>query len=130
MRNDKPKTIYAIHCRPTKRTYIGCCTGFETRIKQHFYELKQGRKWCKVVGRIGNASRAKSDWQLDYDKYGREAFDVYILETDVPATLAEGKELEYVLRYKSNYPEHGYNIRPSYKYPAFEIKQGAPPIPA
>ena len=35
MSSTKPKTIYAIHCRPTKRTFIGCSADYANQIRIH-----------------------------------------------------------------------------------------------
>lgn len=124
MKTDKPKTIYAIFCRATKRTYIGCCTNFKDRMWQHFNELANDQKRV----RVSRYERGKSQWQKDYDQYGREGFDVYVLEENVPAEWADKKELEYILKYRANELEYGYNLRPT-KRPELVISCGAPPLP-
>ena len=123
-RNDSPKTIYAIYCKPTRRTYIGCCTCFEVRIRAHFLQLQRGEKLCTKSPGV----RAKTDWQTDYDEHGENAFDVYVLETEVSADEAKDKEDAYILKYRADEPEHGYNLRPGRRY-SVNIKPGAPPIP-
>lgn len=59
--------VYALRNSVTKRVYVGRTTkSFETRIKQHFQDLKGHR-------------HSVEDLQEDYDRYGRESFDAEVL---------------------------------------------------
>ena len=123
-RSNNPKTVYAIRCRETGRVYIGCSAQFETRVQQHFSELARGNKTM----RMSKYNRVDTPWQQDYNKYGRGAFDVYILRGNVPADKAAKVENKYILEYRANELDFGYNIRPSNAV-KIVVTAGAPPLP-
>jgi len=92
---DKNFTIYAIRCKTNEKLYIGRTTRLNERIKTHFCELKSGKHTLKAMVE-------------DYKKYGRENFEVYILEENVPYS-DRGKEYEYMRKYNSFDEKYGYN---------------------
>ena len=106
----RPSTIYAFQCEKNDKVYVGCTQDFESRIRMHFTQLKRGEKTrCLKSGRYGR--RGKSEWQNDYDKYGKDSFKVYILEDDVPPEKALERECYWISYYDSANPKYGYNIR-------------------
>lgn len=122
MKNNKPKTIYAIQCTATKRIYVGCCTDVEARIRQHFRDLSKG---CKTMN-TGKLQRGNTPWQDDFNAHGIDSFKAFIIRRDVPADQAEVLEREYILKYRANELEHVYNILPRFG-PQVEIIEGEPP---
>ena len=109
MSKNKPKTLYAIQCTENKKIYVGCCTNLESRIYQHFRELANNNKTM----RFSKFNRGNTPWQDDYNKYGKDAFKVYVIKRNVSATEAKREEFFYIEKYKSNDPDFGYNIRPT-----------------
>lgn len=92
---EKKFTIYAIRCKQNGKLYIGRTTRLDNRIKSHFCELKTERHNNKLLVE-------------DYKKFGRENFEVYVLEENVPYSK-RGKEYEYMRKYNSFDKEFGYN---------------------
>ena len=91
----KKFTIYAIRCKKNGKLYIGRTTRLDNRIKSHFCELKTERHNNKLLVE-------------DYKRFGRENFEVYVLEENVPYSK-RGKEYEYMRKYNSFDKEFGYN---------------------
>lgn len=94
--SDKLHTIYSIRCKVNGKMYIGRTTKLDTRINIHFLELKSGRHKTKSLLK-------------DYQKYGRDNFEVYVLEKDIPYTEIH-KEYEYMRKYNSFDEKYGYNF--------------------
>lgn len=95
MRVKVPSTIYAIRCKKNGKMYIGRSADVETRIRTHFMELKSGRK--------------RGSFQSDYDAYGKEAFENYVLERNVPHEVSGDRELFWIEEYKTTDEQFGYN---------------------
>lgn len=93
--SDKLYTIYAIRCKSTGRLYIGRTYRLDERIQTHFQTLKSKKHSSKLM-------------IADYEKYGREDFEVYILEENVPYK-DRYKEYEYMKKYNSFDEKYGYN---------------------
>ena len=92
---DKNSTIYAIRCCENGRLYIGKTTNLDCRIQTHFSNLKNGKHSSKLM-------------MEDFKKYGKDAFEVYILEENVPYEQRK-KEYEYMRKYNSFDEKYGYN---------------------
>lgn len=129
----EPSTIYAIRCKTTGKIYIGSTTSLELRIAEHFKALSRGEKLRTVFTPKGqNNKRVKSEWQNDYDRYGKDDFEVYRLEDNVNPEERLKREDYWMKKYKANNPKYGYN-----KYPAAkrveprktEILDSLPPLP-
>lgn len=107
-------SIYAIRCTENGKIYIGRTTNLEKRITQHFQELKSGRHSNKVMTE-------------DYKKYGKDKFEVYLLETNI-SYQERGKEYEYMKKYNTYDRKYGYNFNDKSKYPKkkIEIIKGLP----
>lgn len=119
-------TVYAIRCTESGRMYVGSSYNVQNRIYQHFVELRAGRKPTKSTV---NGFHSGELWQSDFDKYGEDAFEVYILQDGVPHLDRRRVEAEWIARYKATDPEYGYNARNMQGRPDFQIKPGRPPIP-
>lgn len=70
---NKEYSIYAIRCIENGKLYIGRTTNLKNRIEIHFRELKSGK-------------HTNEEMLNDYKVYGREKFEVYLLEENVPFT--------------------------------------------
>lgn len=119
-----PSTIYGIRCKRSGRVYIGRTYRLEARIKEHFTELRKGRKTCYKDGR-----RVMSNMQKDYDKYGEDMFDVYIIEEDVSPDMCKEREAYWIEKYRATDVRYGYNRLDEKK--SFPLpKHGIPPAKA
>lgn len=105
--SEKLHTIYAIRCKENGKLYIGRTTKLDERLKVHFSELKSGRHKTKPL-------------LEDYQKYGRDNFEVYVLEKDIPYSERH-KEYDYMKKYNSFDKEYGYNTGDKKKKNGFKI---------
>ena len=85
--------VYVIQCKENGRMYIGSSKRLRERISNHKRCLEDGNHHC-------------IDLQLDYNKYGKENFDIKILEYCNEAD-ARKRELEYIDNL--NIKKFGYN---------------------
>ena len=92
---DKVFTIYAIRCKSNGKLYIGRTYRLNERIQVHFQTLKSKKHSSKLMIE-------------DYEKYGRENFEIYILEENIPYK-DRYKEYEYMKKYNSFDEKYGYN---------------------
>lgn len=99
-----PSTIYAIRCKRSGRVYIGRTYRLEARLKEHFTELRQGRKTYYKDGQ-----QTMSNMQRDYDKYGENNFEVYIIEENVPPERCKEREAYWIEKYRATDLSYGYN---------------------
>ena len=128
---DKPAVVYAIRCSKTGRVYIGSTTNLQYRIDTHFRELKKRDKRAILYGEDGRGIGVTpngSIWQKDYDDYGRDAFDVYILEENVQKKDRPDRENFWMEKYKALDPRYGYNLHWE-KPPKHKVTPGLPPLP-
>jgi len=121
----KPCIIYAFQCAKNHKVYIGCTENFDVRIKEHFRELRGGHK-RRYGGPWKPEGAPPSDWQSDYDRYGKDAFKVYILERDVPPEKAYSREDYWIDYYNAKDPDYGYNIISGKKLPESIVEPGLP----
>ena len=123
---DLKYSVYAIMNRETKRMYIGCTCDVQRRIGQHFDELAKHKKI-----RYSNVNKEPTgkEWQDDYDKYGADSFDFYVLETDISFSERMTRESCWIKTYHANDPAHGYNKACRKDDRVYEIKQGFPVLP-
>lgn len=106
--NKGTRSIYAIRSKTTGRVYVGCSCNVESRIRSHLLELKRGEKH---VSNPKTKAAEPTQWQRDYDTYGLEDFEYYILETDVPFEQRLSVENKWISEYKAFDPQYGYNTR-------------------
>lgn len=118
-----PSTIYAIQCEVNGKVYVGCTQDFQKRITTHFRELKKGIKDYRP---FYSKERIKTNWQNDYDQYGRDAFKVFILEENVPPAKAYVREDYWLDYYDATNPEYGYNINHGAVTVKFTVEPGLP----
>lgn len=117
--------IYAIRCVETNKVYIGRTQNLERRLKEHAHEL---RKCAKTVN--GKYGREISDFQRDYNKYGEDAFESYLLEEEIPPDTVQAREAYWIDQYRATEPEYGYNKKSEQVSRGFSVvKRGAPPKP-
>lgn len=112
---NKKFCIYAIRCVVNGKLYIGRTLRLEERIKIHFAELKSGR-------------HSNNQMLDDYKKYGKDNFEVYVIEENVPYEERK-KEYEYMRKYNSFDEKYGYNRgdRKKKESKEFECIHGLPP---
>ena len=129
---DKPAVIYAIRCSKTGRVYIGSTANLPQRAKAHFRELKYHNKRASALdvnGHVIGVTNDASIWQHDYDAYGEESFEVYILESDVAKENRKGRESYWIDLYKATDPKHGYNLKRERNDDVPNFVPGLPPCP-
>lgn len=117
--------VYAIRCKENGRIYIGSTVDLEKRIYVHFLELKNRKK-----SKESNVNQIKSGdtWQDDYDKFGKDAFEVYCIESDIPTNQLREREAYWMDEYKARDPKYGYNAAGIVRYD-HPIKYGIPQKP-
>lgn len=122
--SDIKYTIYAIRCVPNKKMYIGCTKNVEARIQSHFSQLELQRK-----DRYNSKSKTRttSEWQEDYNTYGKGAFEYYILESGIDPSVKAHAEKKWINTYDTCNPQKGYNLRPGPRPNPFQFKEGLPP---
>lgn len=109
-------TVYAIRCTKTGKMYIGRSSDVRTRIKTHFNELKRGKK--------------TGLFQSEYDEFGRDAFEFFVLEKDIPYETAGDRELFWIEEYRATDDRFGYNRSVKTGTPmVVPIEKTAPPKP-
>lgn len=94
---NKEYSIYAIRCIENGKLYIGRTTNLKSRIEVHFQELKSGRHTNKEM-------------LEDYKKYGRDKFEIYLLEENIPFTERR-KEFKYMENFNTYDKKYGYNTK-------------------
>lgn len=127
MNDPKFFCVYAIRCKNTGRIYIGVTSDVQRRFKQHLNDLRLRRK-----EKVSNVNKIVSgrEWQLDYDTFGEDAFEFYVLEdgvSDGPAKFhAESK---WIREYNTCDPRYGYNSQFLFERDAVivEVTPGVPP---
>lgn len=123
---EKTYTVFGIRCSKTGRMYIGI-TGkhINVAITSYFSFLKNG---CGKVSENCGKSLVTPIWQADYDRYGRDAFDVYVLERDIAKEDRTERKDFWIERYRTLDERFGYNRRAAL-YNDVVIEDGLPPLP-
>jgi group I intron endonuclease len=88
--------IYCFENKINNKKYIGQAKSINKRIKQHLHLLKSGNNECIAL---------QHAWTL----YGKENFDIYIIEKCDEFILDES-EIYYIKKLHSHISENGYNI--------------------
>lgn len=110
--------IYALRCTVNGKVYIGRTQNLERRMREHFLELKKGYRERTGDGLL----------QKDFNQYGVDAFEVYVLEENVPPSKAQEREYAWMLEYRATDPKFGYNKIGSKQREGFvNLKKGLPP---
>lgn len=117
MQRTQRSCVYAIRCELNGKVYIGCTIDVKARLQQHLCALRHGRK-------LRNAPH----WQTDYDGFGEDAFQAYVLETDIPWTKRSEREAYWIERYHATDPSFGYNKQREDKNARLPIVDGLPPM--
>ena len=121
--------VYAIRCKENGKIYIGCTKrSVNERIRNHLAELENHEKLHSTYVGKNETRRRPSPWQMDYDKYGIDAFEFYILESDIPDGKQREAENRWIEEYKSWDERYGYNIRRGTKIEYnYNFQNGLPP---
>lgn len=104
----RPRTIYALRCKANGKVYIGKTGDVRSRIQAHFHEIANAIKWQKEHP---GYKFGKGWYGYVYDalKYGKEGFEVWIMEENLSPKEAIEREEYYIRLYKSKDPDYGYN---------------------
>ncbi len=122
-RKESGPCIYAIRCKNTGKLFICGSVNPEQAITSFFMDLKRGRKMWVVDGR-----RVNSPIQDDYNKFGEDAFEVYILEEKMfDSAMRRERKKHWINEYKANDPRFGYNETKFEKKLAVSFVCGLPP---
>lgn len=119
----KNNYIYAIRCIPTEKVYIGRSYRVDGRIREHFLEKRRNIDLAKEYGRYDRLSQ----FEKDLDIYGRESFEVYILEEDVPPGECKAREAFWIAEYRATESNFGYNKRSEETPKRVDFIRGCPP---
>lgn len=128
MKSNRPASVYAIRNNMSGRVYIGSAFDVKTRVQSHFSELRRGKK--RIADRFGNDVSKPSQWQLDFNAYGFDSFEWYILEENIPPDKRAEREEYYIKLYRATEDGYGYNHR-ELVGAAYDkhFKTGMPPLP-
>lgn len=96
------------------------------RLGNHFSELRNHKK--PKQSQV-NKKPSGVEWQEDYDKYGEESFEFYILEENVDKNERFNREFYWIKKYDTTNPDKGYNTDCKRNRPYFKITAGLPPKP-
>lgn len=92
--------VYCIKNTINNKEYIGLTVrSLEERWKQHIYESNKKDSW-EWNTPLGNAIK----------KYGKESFDVFVLEQCLTESEMKQKEIQLIKERKSLASENGYNL--------------------
>jgi len=106
-------TIYAIKCKKNNKIYIGLSCDFEQRMYSHFCTLNNGK-------------HTNEQLQKDYNRYGEESFEIYIIEEDLPFERCRETEQAYICEYRTRDSKYGYNTRHHRVQPNVRVINGKP----
>jgi group I intron endonuclease len=126
--------VYGIRCKATGRIYIGSTCELEVRLKHHFKNLKDNSK--KITSHKREPKR-EHPFQADFNQFGIESFEVFILEENVPRKIRDVREEYWIDVYHATDPNYGYNLHKNCRQGRFSKKAefqvpvyiGFPPIP-
>ncbi|MBQ9599856.1 MAG: GIY-YIG nuclease family protein [Clostridia bacterium] len=97
-----PRSVYAVRCKNNGKLYIGSTIDPVKRFYSHINELRAGAK-----GTSGNLQ--KQHWQEDFNKYGADAFELYIMVDADTYSNAMFLESYYIDIYNTRCEFFGYN---------------------
>lgn len=116
-------SIYAIRCKANGKLYIGRSRDVLRRVQQHWQD-----KQCIVnLVRTGQRKGGLTDFEADFEKYGRDGFEVYVLETNVSVPDKQGREAAWINEYHTTDPRYGYNKQRGVNAPRSKIIYALPP---
>ncbi len=113
-RTNASNIVYAIRCLHNGKVYIGRTQDIKKRMNCHLNELKAGKK--------------DGNFQADFNRYGADGFEVYILESGISTCDVSGRETHWIREYDATNPRCGYNKFVKKEVSGFEnVKYGPPP---
>lgn len=104
MNKDSNYVVYAVQCRTTKRMYIGTTNNLEERIYTHLTGLASGR----YANTVKFPERYKQ-WYEEFQKYGRDDFDIFVLEDGLTYDNHFAAEMKWQIKYKTYDEKYGFN---------------------
>lgn len=126
---NRPRTIYALRCKANGKVYIGQTGDVWRRVQAHFQEIGRVNRWIKDHPNQGFGIGWYS-YSDDAVKYGKDGFEIWILEENIPPEKAADREAHFINLYSSDDPDYGYN-KTKAKHPRIiEAKYGLPPNPS
>ena len=88
--------VYLITNTVNNKQYVGVTyRGYEARFREHINDALNNSKTM-----LHNAIR----------KYGQQCFMIELLESNIPDSLIDKKEMYYISKYKTFYADGGYNM--------------------
>lgn len=108
-------SIYAIRCKVNGKVYIGRSQNPHERIKQHIQCLRRGE------------NHGTDLFKEDFDEYGADAFEGYILENGVEPENFREREAFWIAEYRATNPLYGYNKDAMEAGLVVKITTGLPP---
>ena len=78
--------------------------------------------------RVGE-QRVNSKWQEDFNKYGINSFELYLIEDNIPDDISLEREQYWMREYKSFDEKYGYNIKWKSGVKMYEYIKALPPKP-
>lgn len=115
-------SIYAIRNKTNGRVYIGKTKDIRERVLQHWSEKRNRAERYKN----DLINRPPTLFEKDFMECGKEGFEVYCLEENVPQEKGREREAYWIAEYDATNPEYGYNCR-SEKKLSVDYTVGLPP---
>ena len=100
-------SIYAIRNKENGRVYIGKTKDIRERVLQHWSEKTHIAKMYKQH----QLTRELTLYEKDFVEAGKDGFEVYCLEEDVPQEKGREREAYWIAEYDATNPKYGYNKR-------------------
>lgn len=115
-------SIYAIRNKTNGRVYIGKTKDIRARVLQHWSEKTRMVNLSEQELFHGKLTL----FEKDFAECGKEGFEVYCLEENVPQEKGREREAYWIAEYDATNPEYGYNCR-SEKKLSVDYTVGLPP---
>ena len=119
-----PRSVYAIRCKVNGKMYIGSSANPLKRFQQHFCKSS-----LDYMGINPEQVKRKQALKNDFETYGLDGFELYIIEEGIaPEDILE-RESYYTRLYKTYIFENGYNYKVGNKIEKGEVTviNGLPP---
>ena len=100
-------SIYAIRNKANGRVYIGKTKDIRERVLQHWAE----KTHIANIYKQNQLTRELTLYEKDYLEAGKDGFEVYCLEENVPQDIGREREAYWIAEYDATNPKYGYNKR-------------------